>query len=566
MRFLEFKITYNELLLEVSNRLRAETKARFRKKNPELSDEEIDPYLDKWDDVFELFPKAEQNIQQIPSFERLKQLIDIEAPHLERERDAEKEVLGKKKPELNYDETLDTLHDKNNLVIMKGDLREKCIQYGKGYSWCISRADASNMFYSYRMRYSEPMFYFVFDKDKPKEDIWHAVVIYVDNDDIIKVATADNPGDVTMTWDEILEKQPKLRGLENIFVHKPLSDQEKEDYDYFKREVDDEKYASMSFYHKLKYIKFGHKLTPEQQEITARSKSPRDIALLGLYAKLNPKEITTETYKIIKDGDKRKIKNDLLRAYEDYSTSFADISKIYREVIIPIDKEWPELLNLALEKESFYRISDTMDMLGLDEWPELEKKLLDSDNTRRMAEYAKNFKPDGWPEAEKKVLSSDYMFEKIDYAEKVYPDGWPELEKSILDSKKSRDIAKYAIEVKKKPWPEGEEAMINSDHNDGITTYVKELKPDGWPEGEDVILKSRWNHEKIRHAKEVYPDGWPALEKQLLDELSGFGLGKYAKEFKSDGWPEAEAVLKDNSYYWDEYQNLISKAGNKDKD
>ena len=53
------------------------------------------------------------------------------------------------------------------------------------------------MFFSYRMRLDEPVFYFVLDEDKPKNDIYHAIVIYINRRGDYYVATSNNPGDKT---------------------------------------------------------------------------------------------------------------------------------------------------------------------------------------------------------------------------------------------------------------------------------------------------------------------------------------------------------------------------------
>ena len=66
-------------------------------------------------------------------------------------------------------DTNDIVYDSNNLLILNGDTKEKCICYGRGYTWCISRQDASNMFNTYRYRYDEINFYFIFDKDLDNE-------------------------------------------------------------------------------------------------------------------------------------------------------------------------------------------------------------------------------------------------------------------------------------------------------------------------------------------------------------------------------------------------------------
>ena len=292
-------IVLNELTDKVKQQQFERLKNETENSGTNVPDEKIRMYIDLWDEYSQGFPSQFKDITKLS----LDQII-----RLTRDADFKKYIRGKQSrffTDQDPNPDLDTLYNKNNLTIMKGDLREKCITYGQGYSWCISRKDAQNMFYSYRMRMNEPMFYFVFDKDRPKTDIWHAVVIYINNQGIFNVATANNPGDVEMTWDQITQKQPKLNGLQNLFKHKPLSSDERSDYDKYKNSVTYETYNNFSLEEKYKYFNFGNVLTDRQQDLT-----PDD--LIGVYAKLMPTEITNKTWNRLKNGDKRKIISDVL--------------------------------------------------------------------------------------------------------------------------------------------------------------------------------------------------------------------------------------------------------------
>ena len=292
MRYSEFKIVENRFrLYELTDAVKKQQRERFHKEKPELTDAQIDYYLNRWDQYVGAFEPQYRDITQL-TFDQIEHLIDDAV--------ARSEIKGKTKTRQVFDQNDDLIYNRNNMQIIKGDLREKCIQYGQGYKWCISRTDASNMFFTYRMRMNEPMFYFVFDMDLPKENIWHAVVIYVDNQGIYHVATALNPGDKQMTWDEITQKQPKLRGLEKLFVHQPLTPREKADYEKYGKPVSLEKYKSYRLSEKLKYIKFAHVLTSEQQDATPDE-------LIPVYAKGMSNRTTKTSWNRLKNGDKRYI-------------------------------------------------------------------------------------------------------------------------------------------------------------------------------------------------------------------------------------------------------------------
>lgn len=295
MRYYEIK------LFELNDKVKDNLRFKFKRENQELTDAQIDYYLDRWDRFSNTFDSQYRDITRL-TFAQVEQLID--------DAETKTQLKGTAKPARVFDQNDDLIYNKNNLVILKGDIREKCIQYGDGYSWCISRKDASNMFYSYRMRMNEPMFYFVFDKDLPSENIWHAVVIYVDNQNIFHVATSNNPGDVEMTWGEIVSKKPKLSGLESLFVHQPLTAEEKADYKKYGRPVDLATYKNFSLKGKYKYIQFGHRLSDEQQDATPNE-------LIGVYAKQMPINISENTWNRLNPSDKRKVEEGQLTVIEE---------------------------------------------------------------------------------------------------------------------------------------------------------------------------------------------------------------------------------------------------------
>lgn len=303
MRYSQFRIVESYFLTELTDKVKQSVIQKFTQENPDVEQKTIEQFVNLWDRYSASFAPAYRDITRLnwPVVQRLIADADTRA-HLKGKYSA---LHTDSEPNTE----LDTLYNQNNLVIMKGDMREKCIRYGQGYTWCISRRDAQNMFFSYRMRLNEPSFYFVFDKDRPKSDVWHAVVIYVDNKGIFRVASADNPGDREMTWSEIENKQPKLRGLRKLFVVSPLSDKELSDYKKYGSWVSSEKYKDFSLYDKYKYIMFGHQLSEEEQQATPDE-------LIGTYAKINSISITEETWNRLKPSDKKYVTENQIKAYD----------------------------------------------------------------------------------------------------------------------------------------------------------------------------------------------------------------------------------------------------------
>ena len=283
---------FREIINEISDRVKQATRDRWQQEDENLTDQQINYYLDRWDRFAKSFPADKRDITQL-SFADAEKLIDA--------AEARQALRGKKKPKT----TAQTdgampghIYNKNNLVIYKGNSKPKCIQYGSDYTWCISRSDSANLYNRYRFGRDEPVFYFVFDKDLPKNDPWHAAVIYVTRDNDYMVATADNSGDQEMTWQQISQKQPKLTDLQKLFKPEPPSAEERAEYAKYGKQVDSETYDNFSYQEKIKYIEFGNELFSNQE-------AELDSRLLSLYSKQNPRRLSVDSLNRLSPGDFR---------------------------------------------------------------------------------------------------------------------------------------------------------------------------------------------------------------------------------------------------------------------
>lgn len=132
-----------------------------------------------------------------------------------------------------YNNPEDGLHvyfgkDPNACIIFKKFLLQQK-DAPRDYTWCISNRRESNLFYRYRFgSYSskKASVYFVYDETKPTSDKWHVFVVHVKEGNEYMVTSALNDGDRMLSWDEILKIQPKLKGLEKLFVFRPLTEDE----------------------------------------------------------------------------------------------------------------------------------------------------------------------------------------------------------------------------------------------------------------------------------------------------------------------------------------------------
>lgn len=157
----------------------------------------------------------------------------------------------------------------HGLEIFYANSKHACITYkgDKPYSWCVSRSDASNMYYNYRYGQGEPSFYFVKDLDEMEEEFaipfegefrypYHFFVIQAtDNPNEFIVTSANNDGDQEMSWDEILEQKPNLKYFREIFKHHPLTGSEKELKNRFlNKDTSDEAFSKFTYEEKEAYL------------------------------------------------------------------------------------------------------------------------------------------------------------------------------------------------------------------------------------------------------------------------------------------------------------------------
>ena len=173
------------------------------------------------------------------------------------------------------------IYEDDIFEIYYADSPRACIKY-KGnipYSWCVSRNDSSNMFYTYRFKQHEPAFYFVKVKDRTKKELgffsmignvfngqfkdkYHFFVLQVIKgtkigDTTTKqyvVTSAMNDGDEEMSWNDIIAIEPRIANLQEIFKPIELSPEDKEFYNKFKNGTDDKTFCKLDYTSKRRYL------------------------------------------------------------------------------------------------------------------------------------------------------------------------------------------------------------------------------------------------------------------------------------------------------------------------
>lgn len=527
MRAFEF------ILLELTDKVKNLLQTKFEQEKPKYDPGHIRQYIDKWDRYSNAIPAQYKDITRL-NFDQVEQLID----------DAETRAQIKGKGEQKrFDPRDDLIYDQNNLTIFRGDMREKCIQYGDGYTWCISRKDASNMFNAYRYRANEPTFYFIFDKDRPRTDKHHAIVIYINNNGDYFLANAQNTGDEKYTWEQIIQIQPKIAQVKELMPNIPLSTDERESYEKYGKEVNDETYRNLSLKEKYKYIQFGTRLSDNQQ-----SDTPNE--LISVYAKMNPFDITSETYNRLSSGDRRKVK---------YTVATANIPATYIVKFVTNamgGERFPEV-ETKIAKDPQQAVIYATDVIK-GPWPEAEPYIMR--DPKKAITYAKNVLKKRWPEAEDAIKTDP--FAATYYARDVIRKRWPAAEPYIM--KVPVTAMTYMHEVIKGPWPEAEpyiikdlrvaveyardviggrspelETYIMKDPTSAVE-YAKNIIKKRWPEAEPYIMKD--HRIAIEYARDVIDGRWPKAEPYIMKD-AGSALG-YARSVLKKRWPEAEDTIK----------------------
>lgn len=189
----------------------------------------------------------------------------------------------------------EAVYKDDNIEVFYADNPRACVKY-KGnipYSWCVSRSDSSNMFYTYRFKPYEPAFYFVKDLKATEKEfkIWnigknvfkgsfsnpyHFFVIQVpknlnqeDNETNQYIVTsANNDGDKQMSWNDIVKTNPKLSPIREILKPKPFTSEERNQHKRFKDGIGDIEFIKLSYEDKRNYLDIyptiGKSITPKQ--------------------------------------------------------------------------------------------------------------------------------------------------------------------------------------------------------------------------------------------------------------------------------------------------------------
>lgn len=126
-----------------------------------------------------------------------------------------------------YDE--DIVYKNDNIIILKGSSKAKCVIYGAGKSWCITKPEL-NYFNTYRIQYGATIYFCLQPNVKGPE---HTFVLLNYGKRGYAIADETNTGkrhggpNLAKSWSIIESEIPNLKGLEKYFTYVEVNEDEK---------------------------------------------------------------------------------------------------------------------------------------------------------------------------------------------------------------------------------------------------------------------------------------------------------------------------------------------------
>ena len=122
----------------------------------------------------------------------------------------------------------DVVYEDENIIILDTNTKAKCVMYGQGESWCITKPEL-NYYNTYRIKYGATP-YFVLQKNEPHPEHKLVIMHYKSG---YAIADQTNSGDraggneyTNGPWSDIEREIPNLRGLEKYFSYREITDDE----------------------------------------------------------------------------------------------------------------------------------------------------------------------------------------------------------------------------------------------------------------------------------------------------------------------------------------------------
>jgi hypothetical protein len=123
----------------------------------------------------------------------------------------------------------DIVYEDDEIIILDTNTKAKCVMYGRGESWCITKPEL-NYYNTYRIKYGATP-YFVLQKNVEGDEHKLVIMHYPDG---YAIADRSNSGDRAggnqydnEPWSYIENEIPNLKGLEEYFPYREITDDER---------------------------------------------------------------------------------------------------------------------------------------------------------------------------------------------------------------------------------------------------------------------------------------------------------------------------------------------------
>jgi hypothetical protein len=123
---------------------------------------------------------------------------------------------GFKKDEEKIETTPDVVYNEDGIIIYSGDVEDRCIKYGAGEKWCITKGSFGH--YRFDPQRGYPIFYLVKNTNIPDNDPLSFVAIQVrNNGKYVYTNRLNNPHESDeMSFDDLENEIPYLNSIDNI--------------------------------------------------------------------------------------------------------------------------------------------------------------------------------------------------------------------------------------------------------------------------------------------------------------------------------------------------------------
>jgi len=173
--------------------------------NISISDEEIKNAITLFDTKIKQDPNVVEKDLNSYSLAQLLKIVSAK-PDFKREKPGERKI----------EDTPDIVYNEDGIVIYSGDVEDKCIKYGAGERWCITKGSYGN--YRFDAGRGYPIFYLVKNTNLPNSDPLSFVAIQVRNDGrYVYTNRLNNPHESDIiSLNDLLNEIPYLNSIDNI--------------------------------------------------------------------------------------------------------------------------------------------------------------------------------------------------------------------------------------------------------------------------------------------------------------------------------------------------------------